>query len=58
MLLAPSAIEEVMRGMAGGLGLRCNHCHVGGSETSLEGMRGLVANLREELDRPELKSPR
>jgi tetratricopeptide (TPR) repeat protein len=29
---------QVMRGMADGLGLRCNHCHVGGSETSLEGM--------------------
>jgi hypothetical protein len=28
----------LMRGMAGGLGVRCNYCHVGGSEQSLEGM--------------------
>ena len=30
-------LSQVMRSFAGALGVRCNHCHVGASPTSLEG---------------------
>jgi len=30
-------LVEVMRGFAGGLGVRCNHCHVGQNAATLEG---------------------
>src|SRR6185503_1734772 len=30
---------STMRGFSGGLGVRCNFCHVGGTETDLTGMK-------------------
>ena len=36
--ISKDELVSTMRGFAGGLGVRCTHCHVGGTETDLTGM--------------------
>lgn len=36
--ISKGELVSTMRGFAGGLGVRCTHCHVGGTETDLTGM--------------------
>jgi len=37
--ISKDELVSTMRGFAGGLGVRCNFCHVGGTETDLTGMK-------------------
>ncbi len=36
--ISKQELVAIMRSFAGGLGVRCNHCHVGGTERDLTGM--------------------
>jgi len=36
--ITKNELVSTMRGFAGGLGVRCTHCHMGGTETDLTGM--------------------
>lgn len=37
--ISKDELVSTMRGFAGGLGVRCTHCHVGGTATDLTGMK-------------------
>ena len=37
--ISKAELVATMRGFAGGLGVRCTHCHVGGTENDLTGMK-------------------
>ncbi len=45
--IAKNELVSTMRGIAGGLGVRCTYCHVGGTDTDLTGMDFVSDDKRE-----------